>query len=144
MHCLDANVWVYYFDEGLEEHEAVASAVDPVLESEPLFLTTVLQMEVVHYLANQLADSEPVVEAFLDLDGVVVAELTTRDVDRASELLADHANVGLGGRDASVLAAIERHEVVELWTHDEAFASVAEEYDDHTVRDPVTDSIEPP
>lgn len=141
MYCLDANVWVYYFDEGLDEHGAVAPAVRSLLESEPLFLTTVLQMEVVHYLSNQLAESDEAVTTFLNLDGTTVADLTAGDVERAADLLADHQNTALGGRDASILAAIERHDVTELWTHDAGLATAAGELDGLTVRDPVTDSV---
>lgn len=137
MYCLDANVWVYFFDADLEEHERVEPAVSSVLSSEPLFTTTVLQMEVVHYVSNQLAESEAILEEFFGMDGVNVTELTPADVERAAALLDDYANTGLGGRDASVLAAIERHDVSELWTHDEAFATVARDLDDLTVRDPV-------
>jgi predicted nucleic acid-binding protein len=62
MYCLDANVWVYFFDSGLDEHEQVRDLVAEILADEPVFVTTVLQMEVVHYLTNQLADSEPYVD----------------------------------------------------------------------------------
>jgi predicted nucleic acid-binding protein len=62
MYCLDANVWVYFFDSGLDEHEQVRDPVAEILADEPVFVTTVLQMEVVHYLTNQLADSEPYVD----------------------------------------------------------------------------------
>jgi len=27
MYCLDANVWIYYFDDGLDEHAAVREPV---------------------------------------------------------------------------------------------------------------------
>lgn len=140
MYCLDANVWVYFFDEGYDEHAAVAPAVTSVLDGEQLFTTTVLQMEVIHYLSDQLADSEAIVDRFLGLDGTAVAELTDRDVDRAAEILHEHANTDLGGRDASVLTAIDRSDVTDLWTHDEALASVARQFDGIDVTDPVAEA----
>lgn len=137
MYCLDTNVWVYYLDADLPEHEAVHEAVSDLLRSEPLFTTTVLQMEVVHYVSNQLKDSKPVIEGFLTAEGATTDSLSPDDVERAALILHEHQNSGLGGRDASVLAAIEEHDVTELWTHDSALKAVAHESVDVSVYDPV-------
>jgi len=53
MYCLDANVWVYYLDAGLDEQEVVAARVDGVIEREPIFLPAVVAMEVVHCTVGQ-------------------------------------------------------------------------------------------
>ena len=74
MYCLDANIWVYFFDAGLDEHERVREPVAEVLADEPVFTTTVLRMEVVHYLTNQLTNSDAPVERFLGLEDVTVAD----------------------------------------------------------------------
>lgn len=134
--CLDANVWVYFLDADLPEHDAVAPQVDAVLATEPLFTTAVLQMEVVHYVANNLTDSADTVEEFLSLPETVVADLTTEDVRRGSALLEERPNAGIGGRDASVLAAMDRYDIDRLWTHDHALAAVADDIG-HAVHDPV-------
>ncbi len=42
MYCLDANVWIYYFDQSLDEHSVVREPVDDVLQNEPIFTTTAL------------------------------------------------------------------------------------------------------
>lgn len=141
MYCLDANLWISYLDADLEEHDEVESAVRDALEGEALFTTTVLQMEVVHYVVNNLAESESILADFLSMQGVTVADLRPGDVERAVSILEEHPNAGLGGRDASVLAAIERHPVTELWTHDEAFANVTRDVDGLRVRAPVEESV---
>lgn len=138
MYCLDANVWIYYLDRTLPEHDSVSPAVDALLEDEPLFITTVLQMEVVHYLSTQLADSSESVDRFLSLEDVRVVDLTSRDVETAAELLADYPNAGIGGRDATVIAAMDRSDVSRLWTHDEGISRLATELDWLEVTDPVT------
>ena len=115
-------------------HEAVADA----LRSKLLFTTTVLQMEVVHYLTNQLADSDAVVENVLSMEDAVVAELNSDDVERAAQLLTTHEHAGIGGRDATVHAAMERHDISRLWTHDEALKQMADRLDWLDVTDPVT------
>ena len=137
MYCLDANIWVYFFDAGLDEHERVREPVAEVLADEPVFTTTVLRMEVVHYLTNQLTNSDAPVERFLGLEDVTVTDLTSEDVDRAATLLADHDRTGIGGRDATVLAAMERHDVGRLWTHDEGLKRLDDRLDWLTVADPV-------
>src|SRR6056297_3275816 len=106
MVCLDANIWIYYLDSELDEHAAVSQPVSALLETQPLFTTTVLQMEVVHYLQNQLVDSQPAIDRFLHLEDTQVAELAQEDIVTATALLQDHANTGIGGRDATVLAAM--------------------------------------
>lgn len=139
MDCLDANVWIYYLDEDLTGHDAVVDRVGDVIRSEPVFLTTVLQLEVLHYVSNQLADCREVLDAFLTGDDVRVADLTSRDVERASELLGTHPQAGIGGRDASVLATMERNDVTRLWTHDTALRQMGERLDWLDVADPVAD-----
>lgn len=139
MDCLDANVWIYYLDADLPEHGAVSDRVGEVVSSRPLFLPTVLQIEVLHYVTNQRDDSQTILDTFLTGEDVSVADLTFGDVERASELLTAHEHAGIGGRDAAVLAAMERHDVSRLWTHDAALRRTAERFDWLEVTDPVGD-----
>lgn len=140
MICLDANIWIYYLDSGLDEHATVRQPVSDLLKGTPLFTTTVLQMEVVHYLQKQLTDSQTPIDRFLHLEDTLVAELTQEDIVTATEFLRDHANTGIGGRDATVLAAMARHELSELWTHDTGLKRLADRLDWLTIVDPVTDA----
>lgn len=139
MACLDANVWIYYLDADLEEHEVVSRRVDDLVRSQPLFTTTVLQTEVIHYASTQLADSSAVLDTFLTGEDVSVAELTAEDVERAADLLTTHDQVGIGGRDATVLAAMERHDVSRLWTHDQSLGRMGDRLEWLEVTDPVTE-----
>lgn len=140
MYCLDANVWVYYLDADLQEHKSVQEDVADLLRSETLFTTTIIQMEVIHYLVNQVADSESAVDQFLNLEASTVASLTPDVVRRASTILRAHPNTGLGGRDATILAAVEEHDVTELWTHDADLKRVANDSSEVSVYDPVEES----
>ncbi|OLZ39481.1 hypothetical protein A6E15_00115 [Natrinema saccharevitans] len=138
MHCFDANVWIYYLDRTLEEHDAVAETIDPLLESEPLFTTTVLQMEVVHYLHTQLDEPRDRIDRFLRLEDVLVADLTPDDVEAATDVLNSYPHAGIGGRDATVLAAMQRYDVSRLWTHDSGLQRVGADLEWLDVTDPVT------
>ena len=137
MHCFDANVWIYYFDQTLAENEVVTPVLTPILEDEPLFTTTVLQMEVVHYLHTQHSQSNQLIDRFLDLEDVLVAGLTQRDVETATDILREYPHSGIGGRDATVLAAMDRHDVSRLWTHDSGLKRIATELAWLDVTDPV-------
>jgi len=139
MHCLDANVWIYYLDADLAEHDAVTDRVGEVVRSKPLFLPTVLQVEVLHYVTNQLDSGHRILDTFLAGEDVAVADLTADDVERASDLLAAHEPAGIGGRDASVLATMQRRDVSRLWTHDEALLRMGDRLDWLDVTDPVVE-----
>lgn len=137
MYCLDANIWIYFLDAELDEHETVREPVSSLVADQPLFTTTVLQMEVVHYLRKQLADSQAAVDRFLHIEDTVTADLTQRDVALAADLLETFHDTGIGGRDATVIAAMERHDVSILWTHDTGLKRLDNRLDWLTVSDPV-------
>lgn len=85
MDCLDANAWVYYLDAELLdaelfEYAEVHCPVRTLLSERPLFTTAVIQMEAIHYLHNQLAESQATIDRFLYLGDVTVAELMMEDV----------------------------------------------------------------
>jgi len=61
-------------------------------------------------------------------------------VRRASAILHDHQNTGLGRRDATILTAVDKHDVTELWTHDADLKRVADGSLDTAVYDPVAES----
>lgn len=141
MYCLDANIWIYFLDAELDEHEAIRDPVSSLIAEQPLFTTTVLQMEVVHYLRNQLADSQSAVERFLNLADTVTADLTKGDVSVAADLLETHSNSGIGGRDATVIAAMDRHDIADLWTHDSGLKRLDDRIDWLTVSDPIDEEL---
>jgi len=136
MLCVDANIWIYYLDERMEEHGRAAGELDDALDNEKLFLNTVIQMEVVHYLVRQLPEDQHV-EAFLNLDDVVVGSLEPKDVATASELMRNHEETGVGGRDCILLASMRKRGVRRLWTHDTDLKKLAKRLDWLRVNDPV-------
>lgn len=116
---IDANVWIYYLDSGVDEHERVRGPVRRALRERALFVNGVVPLEVSHYLANRGRDSDRFVRGLLGMDGVEVEPVDLTMVRRADEILDAHPHVGVGGRDASLVAAMERRGVAELWTHDD-------------------------
>jgi|GEM_PF-462200 len=140
MIALDSNVWIYTLDANLHEHADVAPAVKRLLSSDTtLFVNTVIRLEVVHYLVKNLETEVGSTDAekFLNLEGVIMESVTTEDVTRATEILTEYEPTGIGGRDASLVATMERAEVSNLWTHDGGLKRFGDEVDWLDVHDPV-------
>lgn len=135
---VDSNVWIYTFDAELSEHADVKPAMTELLSSDTaLFVNTVIRLEVVHYLVKNLekdADADPT--KFLNLDGVVSVPVTAEDVTRATEILTEHDDTGVGGRDASLVATMDRNDVSTLWTHDSGLKRLGDRLDRLEVHDP--------
>lgn len=96
-------------------------------------MTTVIQMELAHFLVRQLGPVEG-----LDRLTTLLAfpfEVDPLDEDAvagAQEQLRRHSHLGVGGRDATILASMARRGSTELWTHDAALQRVP----GLTVKDP--------
>ena len=143
MIALDSNVWIYTLDADLHEHTDVAPAVKRLLSSDTtLFVNSVIRLEVVHYLVKNLESEVGSTDAekFLNLEGVIAESVTTKDVTRATEILTEYEPTGIGGRDASLVATMEKADVSEIWTHDEGLKRVGDESDRLDVHDPVEDT----
>ena len=124
MLAIDSNIWAYSMDSTTPEHRRAARAVDRALEGDVL-VNTVIQIEVAHYLVKRLGAvaGKEAADLFLTfpltVDGLDPALL--RD---ALRLLARYSDVGIGGRDASLLASMERHGIARILTHDATFRRV--------------------
>ncbi|MDI6884309.1 MAG: type II toxin-antitoxin system VapC family toxin [Hadesarchaea archaeon] len=133
MFMIDSNIWAYYLDADAPEHKSVTPAVKKALR-EGVLINTVVVMEVAHFLIKNLG---PVVgreklDVFLGFPMQV--DDFTLDLARASaDELCKYSHLGIGGRDATMLASMGRRHVDKLMTHDEALKRVP----DIKVVDPV-------
>ena len=124
MQAIDSNIWAYSLDSTVPEHRRAARAVERALEGEVL-VNTVIQIEVAHYLVKRLGAVAGMEAADLFLTLPLVVDALDPSLLRDSlRLLARHTGVGIGGRDASLLASMERHRVVRILTHDATFRRV--------------------
>ncbi|MFQ5838766.1 MAG: type II toxin-antitoxin system VapC family toxin [Thermoplasmata archaeon] len=122
---IDSNLWIYYSDATLEEHRPVRAYLGQVLRSDDVAINTVIQMEVAHYLIKRLgrtAGSEKV-DAFLGLD-IEVDPLDYGLVLESVHQLVRYSDIGIGGRDATILATLRRLRTDRLATHDRSFRRV--------------------
>ena len=125
MIAVDSNIWCYYFDEEAKEHRKVAGFLGQLIPKEEILLNTIIVMEVAHFLVRSLGPvrGREKMERFLAFPFLV------RNVDydlvrESIDLLAAYAHAGIGGRDATILAAMKAAGTARLATHDQAFKKV--------------------
>ena len=91
-----------------------------VLES-GVAINTVVAMEVAHYLIKSLG---PEGKRKMDIFFSYPMEIIDFDqylARKSVEYMAMYSQVGIGGRDATILASMEEHGIRKLMTHDRAF-----------------------
>lgn len=120
---VDSNIWCYYFDRSAQEHITVSEKLEQVLEGS-VAINTVVEMEVAHYLIKNLgSEGKRKMDVFLSFPMEVV-DFDQYQAKRSIELLTRHSQTGIGGRDATILASMEKLEIKKLMTHDRAFKRI--------------------
>nr|MDO8080931.1 type II toxin-antitoxin system VapC family toxin [Candidatus Freyarchaeota archaeon] len=121
---IDANYWIYWFDQRLPEHKHVLKLMREALQ-EGIILNVVTLIEVAHYLRN-LTEKE-----FLDkinkiqsLTSLKLINLDAELLKVALEQLIKYARVGIGGRDSVILATMQTLGVRRIATHDKVFKQI--------------------
>jgi predicted nucleic acid-binding protein len=122
---IDSNIWAYYLDSNLPEHKKVIKPVEDIIAKNEILMTTIIQMEMVHYLIKRLG---PVIgKEKLDIFLNYPFTLDTLDrelVFETSEVLQKYSYTGIGARDASIIASMRRFGVKEIMTHDTALKRI--------------------
>ncbi|MBS7250558.1 MAG: type II toxin-antitoxin system VapC family toxin [Candidatus Freyarchaeota archaeon] len=121
---VDANYWIYWFDQRLPEHKYVLKPMREALR-EGIVLNVITIIEVAHYLRN-LAEKD-----FLDklnkmqsLTSLELVNLDTELLKLALEKLVRYAKVGIGGRDSVILATMQALGIKRIATHDKVFKQI--------------------
>jgi predicted nucleic acid-binding protein len=125
MIAVDSNIWIYYLDATLPEHEKVKPALESAIRAEEILASTIIWMEVAHYLfkisslpRSRLSDR---IKKLLRLSTMEIASFDRETLDMSIEVLEDKHRHRIGGRDAAILATMKRHGVRKLMTHDKGF-----------------------
>jgi len=121
---VDANYWIYWFDQRLPEHKYVMKAMRDAIH-EGMVLNVVTLMEVAHYFRYLPKDD------FLRRTDII-QNLTTLtfvnlDLDLAElafEHLVKYAKIGVGSRDSVILATMKMTGTKRIITHDEVFKNI--------------------
>jgi len=114
---IDSNIWAYYFDRNAPEHRFVVDKVEKALTTGKIAMNTVIIVEVAHFLIKNLgaATGREEVNAFLSFPFIVV-DLTHDLALRTIEHLTRYSHLGIGGRDATILATMEILDLNQIMT----------------------------
>jgi predicted nucleic acid-binding protein len=121
---VDANLWIYWFDQRLPEHKYVLKAMRQATQ-EGVIINVVTLMEVAHYFRN--LGAEEFHEKLDMIQGLTTLKMVDLDVALARssiDQLAKYGKVGIGGRDSVIIATMESVGVMRIATHDRVFARI--------------------
>ena len=122
---VDSNIWAYYFDEDCPEHESVVGPLEKALKSEQISINTVIVMELAHFLVKSLGP--PIggekLDQFLRFP-LIVTDFDYQNALSSVDMLKKYSHLGIGGRDATLLAMIDGAGEKRIMTHDEALKKV--------------------
>lgn len=125
---VDTNMWCYYFDQRLPEHEHVREPMREIIKSEEIACNTIIVMEVAHYLVRHFTerDARKKIDHFVNLRNMKIVDFNRQIMTEALENLIEHAYTdGLGGRDATVIATLKSLNLKKIISHDEIFKRLA-------------------
>lgn len=132
---IDSNIWCYYFDESSKEHKSVVKLLEEALTSEKVLVNTVIIMELAHFLIKNLGPiiGRKKLQTFLEFP-IIIVDLDYNQAKKSLDFLYEYSHLGIGGRDATLLAAMKKAKTNTIITHDEAFKRL----DWLSVKDPIS------
>jgi len=131
---VDSNIWAYYFDASLPEHSKVVRPLEAALKKNTVAVNATIVIETLHYLVKRLGSLEGTKKGRVFLNyGMPLYGIDEETVDLTLTKLSEFTHLGIGGRDATILATMSIEGVYNLMTHDQAFKRIP----DIEVVDPV-------
>jgi len=125
---IDSNMWCYYFDRRLPEHEHVREPIRENIKSEEIVCNTIIVMEVAHYLVRHFPANvaRRKISYFTDLRNMRIIDFNKQMMTEALESLIKYAyTIGLGGRDATIIATLKSLHINKILTHDNTLKRLA-------------------
>ena len=99
--------------------------IEKALKSEQIAVNTIIIMELAHFLIKNLGpvDGGEKLGLFLRFP-LVISDFGYRNALDAVEMLKRYSHLGVGGRDATLLALMSEAGIKMIMTHDEAIKKV--------------------
>jgi len=121
---VDANYWIYWFDQRLPEHKYVIETMRNAIH-DGIILNVVTLIEVAHYFRH-LPEKEfhKRLNAIKNLATLTFVNLDLDLTELAFEQLVKYAKIGVGGRDSVILATMKTSGTKRIVTHDEVFKKI--------------------
>jgi predicted nucleic acid-binding protein len=121
---VDANFWIYWFDQRLAEHKYVQEPMREAIH-EGIVLNVITLMEVAHYLRHLPA--EEFRDKLYRMQSLTTLKLVNLDIELAKlafEQLIKHSKTGIGSRDSVILATMAAADIKRIATHDKGFTKI--------------------
>ena len=121
---VDANYWIYWFDERLPEHRFVREAMRAAIR-EGIVMNVITVLEIAHYL-RLLPEHEfrKRMDYLMRLSTLTLIPLDVDLLNTALGMLIKYARLGIGSRDSVILATMEKAGVNRILTHDKTFRKI--------------------
>jgi len=121
---VDANYWIYWFDQRLPEHKYVIETMRNAIH-DGIILNVVTLIEVAHYFRH-LPEKEfhKRLNAIKNLTTLTFVNLDLDLTELTFEQLVKYAKIGVGGRDSVILATMKTSGTKRIVTHDEVFKKI--------------------
>ena len=124
---IDSNIWCYYLDARLPKHGHVVEPLRSILKGSEVAINTVVAIEVAHYLTRNLDEQEARdrIESFVNLSNMDIVNFDRALMNTALDYLARFGKTeGLGGRDSTIIATLDKLRIETLLTHDKNLAAI--------------------
>ncbi|MFW9915260.1 MAG: type II toxin-antitoxin system VapC family toxin [Candidatus Thorarchaeota archaeon] len=130
---IDSMLWIYNCDPHALEHSNVKQWLEGkegIIEKERILLSVIIPLETLHTLARvPNLDYMTAFNATMGIVGLENLQLLELDIPlmlESIDYLSKYHHLGIGGRDAVLLATMKRGEVQTLATHDKSLLRVHE------------------
>lgn len=121
---VDANYWIYWFDQRLSEHQYVLEPMRSAIH-EGIVQNIVTLVEVAHYFRHlPRQEFRRKLERIQNSATMTLVSLDLDLADSAFEQLIKYAKIGIGGRDSVILATMRTTGTKRIATHDEVFRKI--------------------
>ena len=122
---IDTNIWAYYFDKEAPEHRYVEKPLDKAIRSEQISVNTVIVMELSHFLVKNLGPIQggEKLSTFLNYP-LIIEDFDYAMMLESVEQQKRYSHLGIGGRDATILALMKRSSTRKIIAHDSALKKV--------------------
>lgn len=121
---VDANFWIYWFDQRLPEHKHVLRAMRQAMQ-EGVIINVVTLMEVAHYFRNLAAEEfHEKLDTIQSLTTLKIVDLDADLAKSAINWLAKYGRIGVGSRDSIIIATMESLGIMRIATHDKVFTKI--------------------
>ena len=84
---VDSNIWCYYFDQRLPEHQQILEPMRKIIRSEEIACNTIIVLEVAHYIVRHFAEktARKKIESFVNLRNMNITDFTRQIMTQTLE-----------------------------------------------------------